>query len=132
MTVIRERGSARLLIESGTIDLGRVEPRAMWEDLRTAGVVKDLTRVAVVADQGWIEPLSSVAGAVLPVEVRSFPRDQRDEAVPWLYSRPTCPAATAARPHGRGAAAGHLAGAGRRRSGRGGGLASRSSGRRVR
>jgi hypothetical protein len=37
-TVVRERGSARLLVEYGTVDLGRVEPRAMWEDLRTAGV----------------------------------------------------------------------------------------------
>jgi hypothetical protein len=37
-TVVCERGSARLLVEYGTVDLGRVEPRAMWEDLRTAGV----------------------------------------------------------------------------------------------
>jgi hypothetical protein len=36
-TVVRERGSARLLVEYGTVDLGRIEPRAMWEDLRTAG-----------------------------------------------------------------------------------------------
>ncbi len=86
MTVIRERGSARLLIKSGEIDLSRVDPRAIWEDLRTAGVVKDLTRVAVLADQAWIEPLSSVAGAMLPVEMRTFHRDQRDEAVAWLYS----------------------------------------------
>ncbi len=85
-TVVGERGSARLLIEYGEVDLGQVEPRAMWEDLRTAGVLEDLTRVAVVADQGWIEPLASIAGAVLPVEVRSFHRDQRDDALAWLYS----------------------------------------------
>lgn len=44
----------------------------MWEDLRTARVVKDLTRVAVVADRGWIESPGSVAGTLLPAEVRSF------------------------------------------------------------
>ena len=85
-TVVRERGSARLLVEYGTVDLGRVEPRAMWEDLRTAGVLMDLTRVAVVADPGWIETLASMVGTALPVEVRSFGRDQRDHAVAWLYA----------------------------------------------
>jgi hypothetical protein len=85
-TVVRERGSARLLVEYGTVDLGRVEPRAMWEDLRTAGVLMDLTRVAVVADPGWIETLASMVATALPVEVRSFGRDQRDHAVAWLYA----------------------------------------------
>jgi hypothetical protein len=43
-TVIRERGSARLLVEYGAVDLGRVEPRAMWEDLKAAGrSAKDTT-----------------------------------------------------------------------------------------
>jgi SpoIIAA-like len=85
-TVIRERGSARLLVEYGAVDLGRVEPRAMWEDLRTSGVLLDLTKVAVVADRGWIDTLAAMTGTVLPVEVRSFLRAQRDNAVAWLYS----------------------------------------------
>ncbi len=68
--VIQERGSARLLIEYGDVDLGRVEPRAMWEDLRSAGVLKDVTRAAIVADQGWIDTLTSLARTVLPVEWR--------------------------------------------------------------
>jgi hypothetical protein len=84
--LIRERGSARLIVEYGAIDLGRIEPRAMWEDLRSAGLVKDVSKVAVLADQGWIETLASAVGTVLPVEVRSFHRDQRDEAVAWLYT----------------------------------------------
>jgi SpoIIAA-like len=85
-TLIRERGSARLIVEYGAIDLGRVEPRAMWEDLRSAGLVKDVSKVAVLADQGWIETLASAVGTVLPAEVRSFHRDQRDHAVAWLYT----------------------------------------------
>ena len=84
--VIRDRGSARLLVEYGAIDLSSVEPRAMWEDLRTAGVLKDVVRVAVLADQGWIDTLASLTGTLLPVEVGSFHRDQRDDAVAWLYS----------------------------------------------
>jgi hypothetical protein len=84
--LIRERGSARLVVEYGHVDLGRVEPRAMWEDLKSAGLIKDVTKVAVLADQGWIETLSSAVGTVLPSEVRSFHRDQRDQAVAWLYA----------------------------------------------
>jgi hypothetical protein len=84
--VIRERGSARLVVEYGDIEFGRVEPRAMWEDLRMAGLLKDVTRIAVLADQGWVEPLASAIGVVLPVQVRSFCRDQRDQAVAWLYT----------------------------------------------
>jgi hypothetical protein len=38
-----------------------------------------------VADQGWIDTLASIAGAVLRAEVRSFRRDRRDEAIAWLY-----------------------------------------------
>lgn len=90
--LIRERGSARLLVEYGHVDLGRVEPRAMWEDLRTAGLLKDVTKIAVLADQGWVEVLASAVGSVLPTEVRSFPCDRRDEAVAWLYVR-TAPGA---------------------------------------
>ena len=85
-TLIRERGSARLVVEYGEVDLGRVEPRAMWEDLKVAGLLQDVTKVAVVADQGWIDTLASAVGTVLPLEVRSFHRDQRDEAVAWMYA----------------------------------------------
>lgn len=84
--LIRERGSARLIVEYGPVDLGRVEPRAMWEDLKSAGLLKDVTKVAVVADQGWIETMASAVGTVVPLEVRSFHRDQRDEAIAWLYA----------------------------------------------
>lgn len=51
-----------------------------------AGLLKDVTRIAVLADQGWVEPLASTIGVVLPVQVRSFCRDQRDQAVAWLYT----------------------------------------------
>jgi hypothetical protein len=84
--VIQERGSARLLVEYRDVELARIEPRAMWEDLKSAGLLKDVTRAAVVADQGWVETLASAVGTVLPLEVRSFDRDQCDEAMAWLYA----------------------------------------------
>jgi hypothetical protein len=90
-TLIRQRGSARLLVEYGHVDLGRVEPRAMWEDLKTAGLLKDVTKVAILADQGWIETVASAVGTVLPLEVRSFHRDQHDEALAWLYAPEASP-----------------------------------------
>jgi hypothetical protein len=83
-TVIRRHGRARLLVDYGEVDLGRIEPRAIWEDLKTTGVLTDVDRIAVVADQGWLEKVASAAGAILPVQVRTFERDRRDDAIAWL------------------------------------------------
>lgn len=84
--VIRRHGRARLLVEYGDVDLGRIEPRAIWEDLKTIGVLSDVDRVAVVADQGWLDTTASAAGAILPTEVRTFGRARRDDAIAWLRS----------------------------------------------
>jgi hypothetical protein len=34
--VVAERGSAKLLLEVQDVDLGRIEPKALWEDLKSA------------------------------------------------------------------------------------------------
>ncbi|HWM03031.1 MAG TPA: STAS/SEC14 domain-containing protein, partial [Actinophytocola sp.] len=90
-TVIRRHGRARLLVEYGEVDLGRIEPRAIWEDLKTTGVLADVDRIAVVADQGWLDTMASAAGAILPVQVCTFGRGRRDDAVAWRRGRPSRP-----------------------------------------
>lgn len=77
-------GSVRLLVEYGDIDFGRIEPEALWKDLKTAGMLGDIERCALVTDANWIEKLGAAAGRVTSVEVRTFSTNQRDDAVAWL------------------------------------------------
>lgn len=77
-------GAVRLLVEIGKVDLGRIEPRAIWEDLKLVGMIDDLDRYAVVTDQDWIANLAGAADAVAPFDLRVFPADRRDDAVAWL------------------------------------------------
>src|SRR5699024_10388159 len=75
-------GSVRLLMEYG--DIGRIEPEALWKDLKTAGMLGDIERCALVTDSNWIEKLGAAAGRVTSVEMLTFSTDQRDEALAWL------------------------------------------------
>jgi hypothetical protein len=84
--VVAERGSAKLLVEVQDVDLGRIEPKALWEELKTAHLVDDIDRLAIVADSGAIEKLAGVADNLSSIEVRSFDSDQRDDAVIWLQA----------------------------------------------
>lgn len=84
--VIAEHGEAKLLVEYGDVDFGRIEPKAMWEDLKTAGVLRDVDKVAVVTDAGWVDKLSGLAGVVTPATVKVFSRDEQSAALSWLTS----------------------------------------------
>jgi hypothetical protein len=83
--VVRRCGRARLLVEYGDVDHTRVEPKAMWVSLRTARLLGDVDKVAVITDAGWIDKLTEIAGPVTDVEVESFVNARRDEAVAWLH-----------------------------------------------
>ena len=79
-----EHGGVRMLLQYGQVDLGRIEPEAFWKDLKTAGMLGDVERCALVTDADWVETLGSVADRLAPFEVRTFGTDERDEAVAWL------------------------------------------------
>src|SRR5699024_7431993 len=76
-------GSVRLLMEYGDIDIGRIEPEALWKDLKTAGMLGDIERCALVTDSNWIEKLGAAAGRVTSVEMLTFSNDQRDASLAW-------------------------------------------------
>jgi len=76
--------TVRLLIELGDIDLRRIEPGAIWEDLKLFGMLDELERYALVADQGWVTQLAKVTDAVVPFEFEIFPTERRDDALAWL------------------------------------------------
>lgn len=81
---VARHGKARLLAECGDVDLGRVEPGAVWEDLKTAGVLTDVAKVALVTGAGWLRRMSGIAGVITPVEVEVFDTAERFSAVTWL------------------------------------------------
>lgn len=82
--VIEQHGLARVLAAIGEIDLGRVEPKAAWMDLKAAGYLDKIDRLAVVSDASWLAKISEWTGELTSLTVRTFSSDQRDQATAWL------------------------------------------------
>lgn len=85
-SVIAAHGNARLLLELGDVDPGRVEPEAVWKTLKTTGKLEDVDRAALVTDAGWADKLGSLLNKVAPFELAVYATGRRDEAVAWLSS----------------------------------------------
>ena len=84
--VASTHGRARLLLELGDVDPGRMEPKAVWEDVKGVTDLDALDRAALVTDAGWASTLVSLADKVTSFELRSFSASERDDAVAWLSS----------------------------------------------
>jgi SpoIIAA-like len=58
---------------------------ALWQDLKIGtehlGAWK---RVALVTDIGWMSRLTELFGWMTPGETKTFPLDERDQAVRWV------------------------------------------------
>jgi SpoIIAA-like len=85
-SVIAAHGTARLLAEYGTVDLGRIEPKAVWEDLKMAGLLDKIERAALVTDSSLISAAANLLQWLAPTEVRLFDLAERDRALGWLRS----------------------------------------------
>ena len=49
------------------------------------GLIRKFSKAAVLSDKTWIKKVSELEGALIPgLEIKSFSRDQRDEAESWL------------------------------------------------
>ena len=84
--VAAEHGKAQMLLDYDGVDLGRVEPKAVWEDLKGARLLEATDRIAVVSNSSALDTFAQAVGAVSHLEVRTFSADQRDAAVAWLSS----------------------------------------------
>ncbi len=84
--VAAEHGTARMLLDYGGVDVGRVEPKAVWEDLKGTRLLRSMDRVGIVADSGILDRFARAVDAVSQLEVRTFDSDHREEAVAWLTS----------------------------------------------
>jgi hypothetical protein len=58
----------------------------MWSDLRTARLLCNVDRVAVVADADWIGELDSFDEGGRRLDVRGFGTDRRADSLDWLQS----------------------------------------------
>ncbi|PVZ03971.1 STAS/SEC14 domain-containing protein [Actinomycetospora cinnamomea] len=67
------------------VDVGLVTPTAVWEDLRLAGELDRIRRIAVLVEPGWTARLARAEDAVLSsVEIETFHPTEDDEAMRWL------------------------------------------------
>jgi hypothetical protein len=76
-------GDVRFLIVMRDFD--GMSGGAVWQDLKVG--VEHLhawKRIALVTDIGWMSNATNLFGWMTPGETRTFPLDQRDEAIRWL------------------------------------------------
>lgn len=84
--VIADHGKVRLLkqLKSGG-STPSIEFGAMWDNLAWAFKnMKNVERVAGVADQTWMGKLTDMADPFFKAEMRFFPTDRVDDARAWL------------------------------------------------
>lgn len=75
----------RLLAVIGTVEYGRIEPKAAWMDAKAAVFLPRIERAALVMEPGLLEKITSGLGALIPgMEWRSFGPGERAAAEAWL------------------------------------------------
>lgn len=82
--VIRDHGRVRMVAVRGKIDFTDISPKAIWLDLKSAGYIKKLERLAVVTDVDWEAKVSEWTTELVHVPMRSFGLDQRAAALAWI------------------------------------------------
>lgn len=66
-----------------------IDARTLWQDVRfSLRHLNAFSRVAVVTDLKWMRPLATVAGALIPGEVRLFALGEIGAARAWLNQDP--------------------------------------------
>jgi hypothetical protein len=78
-----ESGEIRFLIVMA--DFAGMSGGAIWQDLKLGFEhLRAWKRTAVVTDLEWVTHLTGLFGWMTPGETKTFPMDQRDEAVTWV------------------------------------------------
>ena len=84
---IKKYGKLRILEEFHSFE--GIDPIALWKDANFGlAYIGNLTHVAVVAEQTWMQTIAEAVGAVLPSEVKVFERSQLEAAREWLLTAP--------------------------------------------
>jgi hypothetical protein len=73
---------AKAYVEIGELD--KITPNAVVQDLKNIPYYNQFSRVAIVADQMWVQALTKVSDPVMKVKMKGFDADQKNEALRWL------------------------------------------------
>lgn len=79
---ISRHGKVRLLVYLP--ELPKIDPGALWEDLKLIRYRNDIERYAVVSDSPVLEWTSKIADAMSSGEVRQFDTSQKADAWRWV------------------------------------------------
>lgn len=75
----------KILILEIIRDFGWISPGIWWEDMGWSfRHLKDIARVAVVTDKGWMGPIAKMMAAVMTAEIRLFDFTEIEKARAWL------------------------------------------------
>ena len=76
-------GDIRFLIVMRDFD--GISGDAVWQDLKVGFEhLHSWKRIALVTDIAWMTHLTNLFGWMTPGETKTFPRDQRDQAIQWV------------------------------------------------
>jgi hypothetical protein len=60
---------------------------SMWDDTKVVvGHVKQLEKVALVSDQGWLRDATRLLGQLVPGELKAFPMEEEASAGAWVVT----------------------------------------------
>lgn len=75
----------KILILEIIRDVGWISPGVWWEDMGWSfRHLKDIARLAVVTDKGWVGPIAKMMNAVMSAEIRLFDFGEVEKAREWL------------------------------------------------
>jgi hypothetical protein len=76
-------GDVRFVIVMSDFD--GISGGAIWQDLKM-GVehLRSWKRIALVTDIGWMTHATDLFGWMTPGETKTFPLDERDQAIQWV------------------------------------------------
>ncbi|HUX79441.1 MAG TPA: STAS/SEC14 domain-containing protein [Alphaproteobacteria bacterium] len=81
--IAKEKGPLRLFFDLRKMK--EIEAKAIWDDYKF-GIHhgKDFAMVAIVGDQWWLGPLTSLAGLFYNVKLKNFTTQQYEDALKWI------------------------------------------------
>lgn len=88
MDELRARSRMNLYLE--VANLGKVEPKALWEDIKfSIKNIKEITdkidKVALVTDIEWLRTLIGTSGKLTPkTEIKTYSFINSDKAIIWV------------------------------------------------
>ena len=86
---IQQHGSIRVLEVVHTIDTPPIPWSKFWDDIKFGFEhLKDITHVAVVADQAWLAVYIKVLSPLLKAEIKVFKLSELEQAREWLKNAP--------------------------------------------